>query len=281
MSEKKGELFIIATPIGNLEDMTFRAIRVLKEADLIAAEDTRHSAKLLRHYGISTGTTSYFEHNEKAKGREIIKRLLDGKSVALITDAGTPAISDPGYRLVKLAVENNIRVTAVPGASALTAALSVSALPTDDVRFMGFVPSSGGDRGSFLKKMRGVATTFVFYDSPGRLLKTLNNILELLGDLDIVIARELTKLHEELIRGKVSEVIEKFDDKKLRGEITVILRGVLEEHSLEEAQELLRGLLQDGASVRDAARVVADDTGFKKAELYKMALKIKEESVED
>src|SRR6185369_13309165 len=200
-------LYIIATPIGNLEDMTYRAVRILGEVDLIAAEDTRHSLKLLSHFGISKPLTSYFDHNQQFKGERILNALRQGKSVALISDAGTPCISDPGYQLVRDAVAENIPVIPVPGACAAVAALSASGMPTDTFTFAGFPPSRQGKRRTFLSEMCSLPGTLVLYEAPHRLLETLNDIREVLGERQVIVAREITKLFEEFIRGSASEVI--------------------------------------------------------------------------
>src|SRR3990172_4797851 len=182
-----GKLFIVATPIGNLEDVTIRAIRILKEASLIAAEDTRHTKKLLDHYGIATPLTSYHEHNEREKAKHLVGRLLEGEDIALVSDAGTPGISDPGYRLVKLAVENSIPVISIPGPSAIISLVAISGLPTDRFTFMGFIPSRTGERQRFLAGLKGIKKTIVLYASPKRLPAALSDINNTLGDVDMVI----------------------------------------------------------------------------------------------
>ena len=202
----KGTLYIVSTPIGNREDITLRALRILKEADLIAAEDTRHTGLLLRHFGIQTPLTSYFEGNESRKKEFILSKLMQGERVALVSDAGTPGISDPGFRLIQTAAENRIAVVPVPGPSAVIAALSVSGLPTDAFLFKGFLPHKSKKREDWLKQLEGVRETLIFYESPHRLSETLNDIFEILGDREMVLTRELTKIYEEILRGKVSEI---------------------------------------------------------------------------
>ncbi|MBI5682233.1 MAG: 16S rRNA (cytidine(1402)-2'-O)-methyltransferase [Deltaproteobacteria bacterium] len=189
-----GKLYVVATPIGNLEDITLRALRTLKDVDLIAAEDTRHTRKLLNHYGIKTPLTSYFEHNELTKGRFIISQIKEGKDVALVSDAGTPGISDPGCKLMKMAVENLIDAVPIPGASAMITALSVSGLPTDSFVFEGFLPRGKGESEKLILRIRTEKRTAVFYESPSRLKNTLETILKICGDIDVVIAREITNI---------------------------------------------------------------------------------------
>jgi 16S rRNA (cytidine1402-2'-O)-methyltransferase len=220
-----GTLYIVSTPIGNLEDITLRALNTLKEIDLIAAEDTRRTKKLLNHYQIKTPLTSYFEHSGFKKAQSLIAQLKKGKDIAIVSEAGTPTISDPGYKLTKLAIENNIKVIPIPGATALIAALSASGLPTDSFIFEGFTPRKSGKRRNFFLSLKDQPKTLIFYESPRRLLSTLKDILEVLGDRKIVIARELTKIFEEVIRGKISEVIELLEDKTIKGEITILVSG--------------------------------------------------------
>ena len=216
-------LYIVSTPIGNLKDITFRAVDTLKSVDLIAAEDTRHTKILCKEYGIEAPLTSYFEHNQFKKGEYIVEQLKQGKNVALVTDAGTPGISDPGYKLINLAKQNNIPVTVVPGASAAIAALSLSGYPSDRFIFEGFLPVKPGQRRKKLESLKGEERTVVFYESPHRLLKSLKDIEEVLGDPKIFIARELTKKFEEGIEAKASELIEHFSRKGVKGEFVIVL----------------------------------------------------------
>ncbi|MBM2838232.1 MAG: rsmI [Deltaproteobacteria bacterium] len=222
---KEGILYIVATPIGNLEDITFRAVRVLKEADIIAAEDTRHTQKLLNHYGIKTPVTSYFEHNKAAKGDFLAGRLKEGKDVALVSDAGTPGISDPGHDLIKGAIEAGIRVVPIPGPSAAITALSVSGLPSDIFAFEGFLPAKEKARNERLETLRGEQRTLIFYESPQRLLSTLKDIRDIIGDRNIAVLRELTKIHEEAVRGRVSDILEALKNRAIKGEVVIILEG--------------------------------------------------------
>ncbi len=274
---KTATLYIIATPIGNLEDMTYRAVRILGEVDLIAAEDTRHSLKLLNHFGISRPMTSYFDHNQQFKGERILNALRQGKSVALISDAGTPCVSDPGYQLVRDAVAENIPVIPVPGSCAAIAALSASGLPSDTFTFAGFPPSRQGRRRSFLAEMATLPGTLVLYEAPHRTEETLRNIAEVLGERQIVVARELSKIYEEFIRGSVSEVIGIVAQGKVRGEVVILIAAG--EAALQEAEplaDLLWRLMAGGElSVKDAARQAADMTGISRNKAYEEALKLK------
>jgi 16S rRNA (cytidine1402-2'-O)-methyltransferase len=221
----KGSLYIVSTPIGNREDITLRALHILKEVDLIAAEDTRHTILLLRHFGIQTPLTSYFEGNELKKKEFILSKLKQGHRVALVSDAGTPGISDPGFRLIQTAIENQIPIVPIPGPSAVIAALSVSGLPTDAFLFKGFLPHKSKKKKDFLQQLEGIRETLIFYESPHRLSETLNDIFDILGDREMVLTRELTKVYEEVIRGKVSEIQTQIGERKLKGEITLVISG--------------------------------------------------------
>jgi 16S rRNA (cytidine1402-2'-O)-methyltransferase len=218
----KGRLYIIATPIGNLKDFTFRAIDILQEVDYIFAEDTRTSIKLMKHYNITTSLDSYHEHNNTQKIPKIIKLLNEGKNIGLISDAGTPTISDPGYKLIRACIAEEIDIIPIPGASAVTAALSASGLPSDSFFFFGFLPQKKGRKKkiSFLKSLEN---TIIIFESPHRLLKTLRELHDELGERPIIVARELTKLYEEIIRGNFNSVIEFFESKKVKGEIVIII----------------------------------------------------------
>src|SRR4030042_401952 len=225
LNSTKGMFYIVSTPIGNREDITLRALRILKEVDLIAAEDTRHTGLLLRHYGIQKPLTSYFEGNELKKRDFILSKLKQGDRIALVSDAGTPGISDPGFRLIQLAIENQIPVVPIPGPSAVIAALSVSGLPTDSFLFKALLPHKIKKRRELLKELEDVRETMIFYDSPHRISETLRDIYEVLGDREIVLTRELTKIYEEVLRGKVSEIQTQMGERKLKGEITLIVSG--------------------------------------------------------
>jgi len=221
----KGVLYIVSTPIGNMEDITLRALRILKEVDLIAAEDTRRTGLLLKHFGIQTPLTSYFEGNELKKRGYILSKLKEDKNIALVSDAGTPGISDPGFRLIQLVIENKIPIVPIPGPSAVVTALSVSGLPTDAFLFKGFLPHKSKKRRDLLKELEKVRETLILYESPHRLSETLKDILEILGDREIVLTRELTKVYEEILRGKVSQIQNLIGERKLKGEITLVVEG--------------------------------------------------------
>ena len=219
---EKGVLYIVSTPIGNLEDITFRAIRILKDSSLIAAEDTRRSKALLSHYNISTPTISYYEHNRYTRIPKLIDHLIDGENIALITDAGTPGISDPAYRLIRAAINSDCRVESIPGASASLAALVASGLPTDRFIFEGFLPHKKGRKGK-LEKVKDIDATIIFYESPNRLVRTLNDILEYIGDRPIAIGRELSKKFEEIMRGRVSDILSHYNTNKPKGEFVIVI----------------------------------------------------------
>jgi len=224
-NETTGTLYIVATPIGNLEDITLRAMRILKEVDLIAAEDTRRTIKLLNRYQISKPITSYHDFNKEQKGSYLIERLVSGFDVALVTDAGTPGISDPGYYLVNLALKIPIKVVPIPGPNAAVTALSVSGLPTDRFVVENFLPRKKGARNRRLLELSEEERTIVIFESPYRIKKILQEMLEIFGDREAVLARELTKLHEQLYRGRLSEISGELGEEKVKGELTLILRG--------------------------------------------------------
>ncbi|MEC9447872.1 MAG: 16S rRNA (cytidine(1402)-2'-O)-methyltransferase [Candidatus Neomarinimicrobiota bacterium] len=219
---EKGVLYIVSTPIGNLEDITFRAVRILEDSSLIAAEDTRRTKILLSHYKISTPTISYYEHNRYARIPKLINHLNTGNDIALVTDAGTPGISDPAYRLIRAAIDENCRVESIPGASALLTALVSSGLPTDRFIFEGFLPHKKG-RKKKLDKIKNIDATIIFYESPNRIERTLKDILAYIGDRPVAIGRELSKKYEEIIRGKVSNILSHFSTKKPKGEFVIVL----------------------------------------------------------
>ena len=270
-------LYIIATPIGNLEDMTYRAVRILGEVDLIAAEDTRHSLKLLNHFGISRPLTSYFDHNQQLKGERILKALRQGKSVALISDAGTPCISDPGYQLVRDAIAEGIPVVPLPGACAAITALSASGLPTDLFTFAGFPPVRQGKRRTFLSGMDALPGTVIMYEAPHRLVDTLNDIREMLGERQVIVARELTKIFEECIRGAVSEVIAAVSHGVVRGEVVLLIApGAAAPEENESLEDVLSRLMAGGTlSIRDIAKQAALISGVSRSEAYSEALRMK------
>jgi len=275
---KNGTLYIVATPIGNLEDITFRAIRILKEADLIAAEDTRHSRKLLSHFGISRPLTSYFDHNKTFKGNYILEKLREGLSVALIADAGTPCISDPGYQLVRDAGAAGIPVVPVPGPSAVIAALSAAGLPTDRFTYEGFLPNRRGKRLEKLLSVKGEDRVLVFYESPRRLKATLTDLLEVMGNREVVVARELTKIYEEFIRGDVAQVMVELEEREIKGEVVLLVAPAPapSEPATLPVIELLRNYTESGEiSFKDAVKQVALETGRARSEVYAEALRLK------
>ena len=269
-----GTLYIVATPIGNLEDITFRAVRVLREADLIACEDTRQTRKLLDHYAIEKPAISYHEHNEAERAQELIGKLQQGLTIAQVSDAGMPGVSDPGYRVVKLAIEHGISVIPVPGPSATLTALAGSGLPTDAFEFRGFLPAKSGQRRTALEQMRDLQHTMIVYEAPHRIKEALEDIVRTLGaDRPVVIARELTKLHEEFIRGTASEVLERIQGRELRGEITLLI-GKAESKEAPPSETNLR--LRMEALMREqkldeksALKALARETGLSKSELYR------------
>lgn len=275
---KNGTLYIVATPIGNLEDMTFRAVRILKEADLIAAEDTRHSRKLLTHFGISKPITSYFDHNKQVKGAMILEKLRQGLSVALVSDAGTPCISDPGYQLVFDALRYGIPVVPIPGACAAVTALSASGLPTDSFAFEGFLPSRKGKRREKISSLREEKRVLIFYESPNRLIDTLADLRQLLGDRTMVVAREVTKMYEEFLRGSVSALVSELENRPVRGELVLMIAPSAS--TVEAGDDEIAGLLEkyicsEGFSVKDAVKRVALETGTSKSRVYETALLIR------
>jgi 16S rRNA (cytidine1402-2'-O)-methyltransferase len=268
-----GTLYLVATPIGNLADITHRAIDVLTNVELIACEDTRHTRKLLHHYGISTKTVSYHEHNEQERARQLIELLRDGKDVAVVSDAGTPSISDPGFRLVRAAIENEMTVVPVPGPSALISALIAAGLPPDEFFFGGFLPARSNARRTRLTELRSVPGTLIFYEAPHRLAGTLKDAFEMLGEREAVVARELTKIHEELRRGRLSELAEHYSREAPRGEIVLLIdRTVLESSAPSEpvsVATLVDQFERDGLDHRVALKKAARELGLSRAEAYR------------
>jgi 16S rRNA (cytidine1402-2'-O)-methyltransferase len=274
-----GTLYVVATPLGNLEDITLRALRVLKEVSLIAAEDTRHSRKLLAHYGISTPLTSYYDQIERRKAPRLIEELKRGKSIALISDAGTPGIADPGYHLVHAAIVAGVRVEAVPGPSAVAAALSIAGLPTDRFVFEGFVPAKSGARGKFFAALSHEVRTIVVYEAARRLEACLQDLQAVLGDRQVVVVRELTKMFEEVVRGSTGEVgtrlRERLGGRALQGEVTLLIAGseapaeAATPEDLRTAIERLRG---EGMSLKEISRVLARAGGLPRRDVYQAGL---------
>lgn len=274
IQHQAGVLYVVATPIGNLEDITYRAVRVLREAGVIACEDTRHTRKLLDHYGIEGKLVSYHEHNEAERARDLVQTLLEGTSVAQVSDAGMPGISDPGYRLIRLAIEQGIRVVPVPGPSALVAALAVSGLPTDAFEFRGFLPARSGQRRTVLEQIRRADHTVIFYEAPHRIQESVEDIVAVLGPArPVVIARELTKVHEEFLRGTAGGIAAQLRERELKGEITILIGKALEGEQVggeadlaERLQEIMR---EQGIDEKAALKALAKERGVSKSELYR------------
>jgi 16S rRNA (cytidine1402-2'-O)-methyltransferase len=266
-----GTLYVVATPIGNLEDISSRAIRILGEVDLIACEDTRHTRKLLDRYGITRPLVSYHEHNEQARATELLGDLQAGKNIALVSDAGTPLIADPGYRLVEQAREQGISVTPVPGPCALITALSASGLPTDSFLFHGFLPVKQGQRRKLLTELKTLDATLVFYEAPHRILETLEDIAATLGERELVLARELTKIHEEFLRGTPREVQSALAERpSVKGEITVMVgKGESAESDDTPLDEAVEKLIEAGIPRMEALKTVARNRGLSKRDVYK------------
>jgi 16S rRNA (cytidine1402-2'-O)-methyltransferase len=271
----RGSLYIVSTPIGNLEDITERAIKVLREVDVIACEDTRHTRKLLNHYGIDTPTISYHEHNEKERAAELLKRLQQGSSVAVVSDAGTPGISDPGFRIVKLALEEGVLVVPIPGPVALISALVVSGFATDEFYFGGFLPAKSTQRKVKLAGLSSLDATLVFYEAPHRIVASLKDAREVLGEREAAVARELTKVHEEVLRGPLSELVNYFSNHAgPRGEMVLIInRTVIEggeaENPRENLFDLVNKLEAEGLDPRAALRKAAKLLGLSRDEAYR------------
>lgn len=270
-----GTLYLVATPIGNLADITHRALQVLRDVDLIACEDTRHTRKLLQHYGIDTKSVSYHEHNEQQRAHELIELLKQGSDVAVVSDAGTPAISDPGFRLVRAAIENDVRIVPLPGPSALVAGLVAAGLPTDGFFFGGFLPARTGARRARLGELRTVPGTLIFYEAPHRLAVSLKDAYEVLGEREAVVARELTKLHEEIRRGRLSELSEHYSTVEPRGEIVLLIdRTVLNEAASEDSRRASVAALVEqfeaaGLDHRAALKKAARELQLSRAEAYR------------
>jgi 16S rRNA (cytidine1402-2'-O)-methyltransferase len=269
-----GVLYVVATPIGNAEDISARAIRLLSEVDLIACEDTRRTSRLLAAHSIRTPTISYFEHNERRRIPEVVARLGSGESIALVTDAGTPAISDPGYRLVRAAIDAGIRVTAVPGPSAIIAALAVAGLPTDRFAFEGFLPSKTGERERVLAQLATEERTLVIYEAARRLPRLLSELIAAFGpDRHLAVVREATKTHEEILRGSLAEMAETFANREALGEVTLVIKGV---HRLGapiasaaiDLSRVVDVLREAGLSLKDASAAAAKLTGTSRREVY-------------
>ena len=272
-----GTLYLVATPIGNLGDFSPRGVETLERADFIAAEDTRVSMKLLNHFGIKKPLVSYHEHNRASAGQTILTRLLAGETCALVTDAGTPAISDPGEDLVRLCGENNIAVEAIPGCCAAICALAVSGLPTGRFTFEGFLPANKKERRTALLRLQGEERTMVFHEAPHKLRATLSDMAEILGDRPVALCRELTKLHEQTLRTTLFQAVALYEQQEPRGEYVLVIAGAqpLEEPAvtLEEGVRRVLHLREDGMKMKDAVRTVAGETNLNKNVLYAAAVK--------
>jgi len=278
-----GTLYLVATPIGNLADITHRALQVLRDVAVVACEDTRHTRKLLQHHGIDAKTVSYHEHNEQQRARELIESLKEGNDVAIVYDAGTPAISDPGFRLVRAAIDNGITVAPVPGPSALISALVAAGLPTDEFFFGGFLPARSSARRARLGELRSVPGTLVFYEAPHRLAASLRDAYEVLGEREAVVARELTKLHEEIRRGRLRELAEHYARTEPRGEIVLLIdRTVLDQpaalDSSTSISQLVAQFEAEGLDRRAALKKAARELNLSRAEAYRLLTQQRQDS---
>lgn len=275
-SIQPGTLYIVGTPIGNLEDMTFRAVRILQNVDLIAAEDTRHTGKLLQHFQVKTPQISYHDHNRFQRLGELLEKLHQGKTIALVTDAGMPGISDPGYELVKACAQENINIIPIPGVSASITGLSVSGLPTDRFIFEGFLPTKAKERQAKLEEFTRESRTIILYEAPHRVRQTLQDFVESFGsEREIVLARELTKLHEEIWRGVVGDALLYYKEKEPKGEYTIILGGVAEMPLILSEDALkaeLQELLKQGLTRSQATRQLSQQTSLPRRQLYQLSL---------
>jgi 16S rRNA (cytidine1402-2'-O)-methyltransferase len=283
MRAMAGTLYIVSTPIGNLEDITQRALRTLREVDVIACEDTRHTRKLLNHFAIDVATISYHEHNERERADELCTILAAGKNIALVSDAGTPIVSDPGFRVVDLAIEKGFRVVPIPGATAFVAALSASGLPSDQFLFAGFLPPRASARRARLEELRAIQATLIFYEAPHRIAKALRDAVDILGNRQAVVARELTKLHEEFVRGSLNELAEHFSESnKARGEIVLLITGLQSGGDIDPGSETVptsqalaervSTLEQEGLNEKAALKKAARELGLKRDEAYRLML---------
>lgn len=272
-SAMPGTLYLVATPIGNLEDITLRAIRVLGEVNLIACEDTRHTRKLLTHYHIPTRTISYHEHNERQRAVELLARLQNGESIAVVSDAGTPGICDPGFRLAQLAINNDVSVVPVPGAAAFVSALVASGIPADEFFFAGFLPSRTTARRAMLKELQSIPATLIFYEAPHRLAASLRDASDILGQRNAVVARELTKLHEEIARGPLGELASRYESENVRGEIVLVIERASAQtetvSSNQSVSELVDSFESEGMDRRAALKKAARELGLSRDEAYR------------
>jgi len=278
----KETLYVVATPIGNMDDITLRALNVLDQVDLIAAEDTRHTGKLLKYHNIKSHLISYHEHNEKERTPLLIERMKSGSSIALVSNAGTPTVSDPGYMLLQSAVENNIKVIPIPGASAVVAALSISGLPTDSFIFIGFPAKKKAKRIKQVQELADEKRTLIFYEGPGRILAFMVEIINVMGDRYGVLCREMTKLYEEFLRGRLSELIDTLSHRPaVKGECTLLVKGCEENKEVSQdviRAELIEAMGKKGGKISEASRIIAKKYGLSKNKVYDTALKLKDES---
>lgn len=282
ITESKGTLFLVATPIGNLEDMTYRGIRVLNEVDIIAAEDTRHAMKLLNHFEIKKPLVSYYEHNKKIRGNFLIAKLLEGKNIALVSDAGTPGVSDPGEDIVKLCIENEIKVTMVPGATAAIMGLVLSGISSKSFVFEGFLSMNKKERREKINSLKEETRTIVLYEAPHKLLNTLNDLYEALGNRKIALARELTKKYEEVIRLSLKDAVLKYESEVPRGEFVIVIEGADAQEILQERidrwqemkiEEHYQMYISQGFEKKEAMKKVAYDRGISKRDVYNELIK--------
>lgn len=274
-----GTLYLIATPIGNLQDISLRALETLKTVDLIACEDTRHTGKLLKHFDIYCKMISYHEHNELQRADELTKLLQIGKSIAVVSDAGTPGIADPSFRIVQKAHDIGAKVVPIPGAVAFVNAVIVSGLPTDSIFFGGFLPSRQGERQKRLEEVREIPATLVFYETPHRIAKSLNDCLEVLGKRQACVVRELTKIHEEIITGDLNELNTRFSEQKTKGEIVLVINRFADINTqtldIKDLPKRVEELELDGVDHKKALKMAAKEYGMSKSEAYKIILKNK------
>lgn len=279
----KGKIYLVPTPIGNLKDITLRALEVLENVDIIAAEDTRQTLKLLNHFDIKKTLISYHQHNEQGKSEDILDLAEQGKSIAIVTDAGTPGISDPGAVIVQKCIENNFEFEVLPGATAITTALVYSGLDTTKFVFRGFISRENKERKKLFEEVKNLRETIIFYESPHRLLSTLSTLMNELGNRRISVCRELTKLHEEIVRGSIEEVIQVFSDRTVKGEFVLVVEGKTQDEIDKECkdkweslsiEEHVIAIMNEGLSKKDAIKKVAKERGIQKNEVYKVAIDI-------
>jgi len=276
-----GTLYLVATPIGNLQDVTLRALETLRSVDLIACEDTRHTRNLLNHFRISNRTVSYHEHNEQERAEEFVDRLVRGESIAVVSDAGTPGICDPGFRIVQRAIEIGAKVVSIPGAAAFVSAAVSSGLATDSIFFGGFLPSQKGERRKRLEEVRDIPATLIFYEAPHRVAKSLTDCFEVLGNRQAAVARELTKLHEEIARGSLSDLATQYSKASVKGEIVLVIeRGkvgaVKPDASPKSLAARVKELEKEGLDPKAALKKAAKEFGLSKSEAYRLALEKKQ-----